>query len=203
QFAANNLSDFLNAAKIVAPFCDGVDLNCGCPQRWAKQIGVGCVMLEKPELVADLIRQCRNQIPKSFTISVKMRILKDIKSTVDICRALDKCGVSFLAVHGRTSSQLTGEVDPISFKLINENTDCPLIANGGVKTLEECYKLQELTNCKGVMVANSILTNPMLFSGSTKADIKCIQNWLDICYNSTLSNYEHKEVIDTQTIPEK
>ncbi|GJQ81056.1 hypothetical protein Trydic_g21864 [Trypoxylus dichotomus] len=203
QFAANNMNDFLNAAKIVAPYCDGVDLNCGCPQRWAKQIGIGCVMLEKPELIADVIKQCRNQIPKPFTVSVKMRILKDMRSTVEICRTLDKCGVSFLAVHGRTSSQLTGEVDPINFKLINENISCPLVANGGIRTLEECYKLQALTNCKGVMVANSILTNPMLFSDSEKVDSSCIQNWLDICYNSTLSEYEYTKVVNTKTIAEK
>ncbi|RMX45909.1 hypothetical protein pdam_00011025, partial [Pocillopora damicornis] len=33
QFAANNAKDFADAAEIVAPFSDGVDLNCGCPQR--------------------------------------------------------------------------------------------------------------------------------------------------------------------------
>ena len=33
QFAASNARDFADAAKLVAPFADGVDLNCGCPQR--------------------------------------------------------------------------------------------------------------------------------------------------------------------------
>ncbi|KAI4468695.1 trna-dihydrouridine synthase [Holotrichia oblita] len=203
QFAANNVNDFVEASKIVAPYCDGVDLNCGCPQRWAKQMGIGCVMLENPELITDLVKQCRNQIPKPFTVSVKMRLLKDMKSTIEICRMLDKCGVSYLSVHGRTASQLTGEVDPTCFKMIVENVRCPVIVNGGVKYLEECYQLQETTQCKGVMVANSILTNPMLFSGCEKTDMDCIQNWVDICYNSTLSDYEYSDVIHTQSISEK
>lgn len=60
-------------------YCDGVDLNCGCPQRWAKHMGIGCIMLDTPELISDIIKQCRNQIAKPFTISVKMRVLKDEK----------------------------------------------------------------------------------------------------------------------------
>ena len=36
QFAAHNAKDFADAAELVAPFADGVDLNCGCPQRYYK-----------------------------------------------------------------------------------------------------------------------------------------------------------------------
>lgn len=35
QFAANNSLDAADAAELVAPFVSGVDLNCGCPQKWA------------------------------------------------------------------------------------------------------------------------------------------------------------------------
>lgn len=34
QFAASNAKDFADATELVAPFADGVDLNCGCPQRY-------------------------------------------------------------------------------------------------------------------------------------------------------------------------
>lgn len=77
QFAANTVHDFVGASHMVAPICDGVDLNCGCPQRWAKQMGLGSSLLEKPELICDMIRQCRNQILKPLTVSVKLRLLKN------------------------------------------------------------------------------------------------------------------------------
>ncbi|ELU14183.1 hypothetical protein CAPTEDRAFT_90110 [Capitella teleta] len=33
QFAASQAKDFADAAEIVVPYADGVDLNCGCPQK--------------------------------------------------------------------------------------------------------------------------------------------------------------------------
>ncbi|RXN00851.1 tRNA-dihydrouridine(20a/20b) synthase [NAD(P)+]-like [Acipenser ruthenus] len=37
QFAANDPQVLADAAGIVSPFADGVDLNCGCPQRTAEE----------------------------------------------------------------------------------------------------------------------------------------------------------------------
>ena len=33
QFASSDAQTLADAACVVAPFSDGVDLNCGCPQR--------------------------------------------------------------------------------------------------------------------------------------------------------------------------
>ena len=35
HFSANDPQHFANAAKLVEPYCDAVDLNLGCPQRTA------------------------------------------------------------------------------------------------------------------------------------------------------------------------
>ncbi|XP_044264296.1 tRNA-dihydrouridine(20a/20b) synthase [NAD(P)+]-like isoform X2 [Tribolium madens] len=200
QFAANKVHDFVGAAYMVSPFCDGVDLNCGCPQRWAKQQGLGCIMLEKPEVIYDLVRQCRNAITKPFTVSVKMRLQKDLRKSIDICKQLERCGVSYLTVHGRTPDQLTGEINKEALNLIVGSVNIPVVANGGVKSLEDCLALQEETNCKGIMVANGILTNPTLFTGSSITTTDCIQRWLNICYNTTL---DFRDTNRVHTISEK
>lgn len=45
QFAANDAEVFSAAVEYVAPHADGVDLNCGCPQRWAMSEGLGSQLL--------------------------------------------------------------------------------------------------------------------------------------------------------------
>ena len=81
QFAANNVSDFVNATRFVRNYSDGVNLNCGCPQRWAIQEGVGSAMIDKAELVCEMIKETRKAIDydKDYSISIKIRIHDDIK----------------------------------------------------------------------------------------------------------------------------
>ncbi|XP_023020597.1 dihydrouridine synthase 4 [Leptinotarsa decemlineata] len=193
QFAANTAHDFVGAAYLASPYCNGVDLNCGCPQSWAKEQELGCAMLKKPELIYDLVRQCRNRIPAPFSVSVKIRLLSDITETVEICRQLEKCHISFLNVHARTTNQLTGQIDKSGLKLIKDSCKIPLVANGGVTSLENCFELQDYTGCDGIMVANGILSNPTLFSGTCYTTKNCIQDWLNICYNSTLTMQSYQE----------
>lgn len=40
QFASPDPTEFARAAELIAPWVDGVDLNCGCPQSWALKEGM-------------------------------------------------------------------------------------------------------------------------------------------------------------------
>lgn len=57
----------IKAAELVALHSNGVDINCGCPQKWAINEGIGAALMKKPELVSDVIRQVKRR-----TCSVKM-----------------------------------------------------------------------------------------------------------------------------------
>ena len=46
QFAAKDSITLSRAAEMVFPYVDGVDLNCGCPQTWACQEGIGAGLIE-------------------------------------------------------------------------------------------------------------------------------------------------------------
>lgn len=181
QFASNNPDDFLDATKLIYPYVDGVDLNCGCPQKWAMKDGYGCAMLNDPELIHAMIRVIRNNMPDNFSVSVKIRILKELKHTVDLCKQLEMCGVTFLTVHGRTPTQKSGEkVDMNILREICQSLQVPIVANGGIKTLEDANIMFDSVYCRGVMAASGILTNPALFSGLNKTPLSCIKLWMDI-----------------------
>nr|XP_021201008.2 tRNA-dihydrouridine(20a/20b) synthase [NAD(P)+]-like [Helicoverpa armigera] len=181
QFAANNRDDFVDASKLVYEYADGVDLNCGCPQKWAMKDGYGCALLSKPEVIHDLVRGIRNNLPNSFSVSVKIRILKELNRTIEMCQQLEKCGVSFLTVHGRTPTQKSGDkVNAAALRDVVDSVKIPIIANGGIKTLDDADNLHEQVKCSGIMAASGLLTNPALFSGATRTPLSCVKMWMDM-----------------------
>lgn len=186
QFAAKNVSDFVSAAELISPYSDGVDLNCGCPQRWAMNEGYGAELLSNPQLIKEMVQQVRNSISKPFTVSVKIRVQDDIKESINLCKNLEACGVSFLTVHGRTVKERSEPVNTKAIKSIVDSVNMPVIANGDIKSLNDCFLMKELTNCRGVMAARGILQNPAMFSGTEKTPLCCIQDWVNLCCKSEI-----------------
>lgn len=102
QFAANDPVQLADAAELIKPFVDGIDLNCGwwvplsrytsiigssanwfglklcSPQKWAFQEGIGCALLRNPNTVRDLVRTTKQRIGWDFPVSVKIRIDSDL-----------------------------------------------------------------------------------------------------------------------------
>lgn len=78
QFAANTVHEYLSSVEMVYPYVDGIDLNCGCPQRWAMQSGFGCALLKDPQLIYDLTSSIRRNFPNDFSVSVKIRVQKPL-----------------------------------------------------------------------------------------------------------------------------
>ena len=106
QFASNNGDDHGRIAQGLWGHCEGIDLNCGCPQRWVNQLNYGDVLMKQPELLADIIKQTRRAVPDSeFCISVKIRVYNDIKQTVSLAQQLEAMGAGLLSIHGRTHNE--------------------------------------------------------------------------------------------------
>ncbi|GAB6026818.1 hypothetical protein CHUAL_013423 [Chamberlinius hualienensis] len=183
QFAANTPEEFAGASEVVAKYCDGVDLNCGCPQRWANEEGYGTCLMNQPQLISDLVKQTRNRLPLSeddFTVSVKCRVFSSEKKTVDFVQQIERAGVSWISVHGRTKDQRREPVNLDIIKTIVQSVQCPIIANGDIKSLNDCVKVREYTGAKGVMAARGLLTNPALFAGHNRTPVECIKEWVEI-----------------------
>ncbi|XP_053679152.1 tRNA-dihydrouridine(20a/20b) synthase [NAD(P)+]-like [Anopheles nili] len=184
QFAANNVVDFLSATEMIFPYVDGVDLNCGCPQRWAMAEGYGSAMLKTPELMADLLGTVRRNMPSSFSVSVKVRLLSNsqLKETIDMCRKLEATGITFLTVHGRTAAEKTNvPVHNDALREIKQSITVPMVANGDIFTLQDADHMHAETLCDGVMAARGMLSNPALFSGCKSTPVECVKRWLRIC----------------------
>ena len=84
QFGASSPLEFARATSTMAPFVSGVDLNCGCPQSWACAECLGAALMNKRELVADIVKEAKATLKRDGyegrrTVSVKIRIHKDLR----------------------------------------------------------------------------------------------------------------------------
>ncbi|KAL3961774.1 hypothetical protein ACCO45_003297 [Purpureocillium lilacinum] len=62
QFGANKPLELARASALAAPFVSGVDLNCGCPQSWACAETLGAALMNRRELVRDMVVETRDRL---------------------------------------------------------------------------------------------------------------------------------------------
>ncbi|XP_067324909.1 tRNA-dihydrouridine(20a/20b) synthase [NAD(P)+]-like isoform X1 [Anolis sagrei] len=181
QFAAKEAQVLADAACIVSPFADGIDLNCGCPQRWAMAEGYGACLINKPELVQDMVKLVKNQVENPlFSVSIKIRIHDDLKRTIDLCQKAEAAGVSWITVHGRNVEERHQPVHCDAIKIIKESLSIPVVANGDMKSLKDVEDVHQITGTDGVMVARGLLANPAMFAGYEETPPECVQDWVHI-----------------------
>lgn len=191
QFGAHTVSDFAKAAELVQPYCDGVDLNCGCPQTWAIQEGIGCGLMRKPELVRDMVLAAKERCGPQFSVSVKIRIHSDLQETVAFVSIVEAGGPDYITVHGRRRSQRSSEpVNLEAIRLIKSIARVPIVANGDIFSLDDVDRIVKVTGVDGVMAARGLLENPALFAGYPKTPWGAVEKFLHL--NMTLGPLPHQ-----------
>ena len=123
QLCGNDPSILLAAAKEICQIKEvcAVDLNLGCPQGIAKRGKYGAFLLDKKELLVEIVSTLAQGLDKPVTC--KIRLLPRMEDTLALCHALVKAGCSLLCVHGRTKEQnkhLVGQCDWEKIKIIKE-----------------------------------------------------------------------------------
>ncbi|KAI8629408.1 dihydrouridine synthase 4-like protein [Xylariaceae sp. FL1651] len=159
QFGANSPLELSRASSLAAPYVNGVDLNCGCPQSWACAETLGAALMERRELVRDMVATTRrrleadgwatgreadmnNTVGKGKSVSVKIRVHTDLRKTVDFITTVlgdeQNRNIDWLTIHPRT--RYTQSSVPINLEALALLTDMfgdklPILVSGDVFTL--------------------------------------------------------------------
>lgn len=152
----------------LAPF-DIVDINMGGPMPKIFNNGEGSALLSSPALAAKIVSECKKSGKR---VTVKMRIGLTAESVVaaDFAKAMLDAGADMLSVHGRTRDKIyAGEPDYVAVAAVVRAAEgkVPVIANGGIFSVEDADRMLENTGADGVMLARAAMSDPQIFCDFT------------------------------------
>ncbi|KAI0396888.1 FMN-linked oxidoreductase [Xylariaceae sp. FL0594] len=180
QFCANDPDHLLKAAKLVAPYCDAVDLNLGCPQGIARKGHYGAFLQEDQELIFKLINTLHKNLP--IPVTAKIRILESKEQTLAYAKNVLAAGASILTVHGRRREQkghLTGVADWEYIRYLRDNLpkETVIFANGNILQHGDIERCLEATGADAVMSAEGNLSDPSVFAEPPPAGQEGREYW--------------------------
>jgi tRNA-dihydrouridine synthase len=140
-----------------------LNLNLGCPFGRMTTGLTGGGMLQRPELLEEIIPPLRAAVKGSF--SVKLRAGYDDHQLIfSLLPLFESAGVDFLVLHPRTVVQeYSGLADHRITAQVVQQTRLPVIANGDIRTAADGLRLLEETGAAGLMLGRGAIADPLLF----------------------------------------
>ena len=152
------------AAEVQAAGADIIDINMGCPTPKIVRNGDGSALMQKPELVAEIVKKVTAAVTIPVTIKIRKGWDQNSVNAVEIAQAAEENGAMAVTVHGRTREQFyTGQADWDIIKKVKESLRIPVIGNGDIVSPETAKEMLEHTGCDAIMIGRGAEGNPWIF----------------------------------------
>jgi nifR3 family TIM-barrel protein len=144
---------------------DIIDINMGCSANTVAGRGAGAGLLQTPAKIADIVAALVKILEAPVTAKIRLGWDEDSLNYLHIAKILEDCGVSLIAVHGRTKRQAyKGSANWDAIAEIKQAVSVPVIGNGDVETVADIARMKAHTGCDGVMIGRAAIGNPWIFA---------------------------------------
>jgi len=153
------------AAKMLSEYRpDIIDINMGCPVPKIVSNGSGSALMKDPARAAAIAAAVVENACCPVTAKIRSGWDKDSINAPELAKMLEQAGVSAIAVHARTKTQMySGSADLDIIRQVKQAVSIPVIGNGDVKTAQECKEMYDKTGCDLVMIGRGSYGRPWVF----------------------------------------
>ncbi len=169
---------------------DIIDINMGCPVNKVIKSEAGSKLMKDPDKAYEIVRQIVQAVQKPVTVKIRSGWDQEHINAVEFARKMESAGVSAIAIHPRTRTQMySGRADWSIIKAVKNAVSIPVIGNGDIATPEDAKRMMEETGCDAVMIGRGLLGNPWL--------IRQMVEYMDCgTYSSELSDRDRQAGIE-------
>ena len=188
------------AAAMVEGSFDGIDINMGCPAPKIVSNHEGSALLDRPDLVYEIVRAVKGAVRKPVTVKIRKGRKRTDDQAVGIAQAAEAAGADAVTVHGRSAEQMySGTCDLDVIRRVKEAVHVPVIGNGDVKDAASALRMMEETGCDAVMVGRACHGNPWVFrqiraalAGEEIPPVPETEEVIRLCLTHAALEVEHK-----------
>ena len=141
-----------------------IDINMGCPAKKVCNKLAGSALLRNKKQVEQILTAVVQAVDVPVTLKMRTGWNPQHRNGIDIARIAERCGVSALAVHGRTRAcKYRGSAEYDTIAQIKQRVSIPVIANGDIRTLEKSLEVLRLSSADALMIGRGALGRPWIF----------------------------------------
>lgn len=151
-------------AQVADGNCDFIDINMGCPVPKIVNNHEGSFLMTQPKLVEQILTKMVKSVKKPVTIKIRKGFRDGEAQATEIAKIAESCGVSAIAVHGRTREQYySGQADWDIIKEVKDAVSIPVIGNGDIDSALKAKEMIDYTGCDSIMIGRAARGNPWIF----------------------------------------